>query len=193
MGFSGQAYWSGMPCPPSGDLPNPGIEPTSLVSLVLQADSLPAEPPGKTLELSRSQFRVSLDKREGGRGCRRAAEEALAVTLEAGVWGGERGPAGCLPCGCSGPGGMVCAAHFIALCRSSTDTTSAVLCGLPTPGSSCGRGRKGGPFSSSGDLSRTAGARSVMDPTEAVSSTSRRNAPPAGLIGVGSTSVWGLV
>ena len=32
-----------------------------------------------------------------------------------------------------------------------------------------------------------------MDPTEAVSSTSRRNAPPAGLIGVGSTSVWGLV
>ena len=30
MEFSRQKYWSGMPCPP-GDLPNPGIEPTSLV------------------------------------------------------------------------------------------------------------------------------------------------------------------
>ena len=33
-----------MPCPPPGDLPNPGIEPGSSV---LQADSLPTEPPGK--------------------------------------------------------------------------------------------------------------------------------------------------
>ena len=32
MGFSMQAYWSGLPCPLSGDLPNPGIEPTSLMS-----------------------------------------------------------------------------------------------------------------------------------------------------------------
>ena len=31
MGFSGQEYWSGLPCPSSGDLPHPGIEPTSLV------------------------------------------------------------------------------------------------------------------------------------------------------------------
>ena len=29
MGFSRQEYWSGLPCPPPGDLPNPGIEPTS--------------------------------------------------------------------------------------------------------------------------------------------------------------------
>ena len=29
MGFSRQEYWSGMPCPPTGDLPNPGIEPMS--------------------------------------------------------------------------------------------------------------------------------------------------------------------
>ena len=27
MGFSGQEYWSGLPFPPPGDLPNPGIEP----------------------------------------------------------------------------------------------------------------------------------------------------------------------
>ena len=32
MGFSRQEYWSGLPCPPSDDLPNPGIEPMSLVS-----------------------------------------------------------------------------------------------------------------------------------------------------------------
>ena len=29
MGFSRQEYWSGLPFPPPGDLPNPGIEPTS--------------------------------------------------------------------------------------------------------------------------------------------------------------------
>ena len=43
-GFSRQEYWSGLPCPPPGDLPNPGIEPRSPA---LQADSLPSEPPGK--------------------------------------------------------------------------------------------------------------------------------------------------
>ena len=32
MGFSRQEYWSGLPCPPPGDLPNPGIEPISLMS-----------------------------------------------------------------------------------------------------------------------------------------------------------------
>ena len=37
MGFSRQEYWSGLPFPSPGDLPNPGIEPTS----ALQADSLP--------------------------------------------------------------------------------------------------------------------------------------------------------
>ena len=42
--FSRQEYWSGLPCPPPGDLPNPGIEPRSPE---LQADSLPSEPPEK--------------------------------------------------------------------------------------------------------------------------------------------------
>ena len=32
MGFSRQEYWSGLPCPLPGDLPDPDIEPTSLVS-----------------------------------------------------------------------------------------------------------------------------------------------------------------
>ena len=32
MGFSRQEHWSGLPWPPSGDLPNPGMEPSSLIS-----------------------------------------------------------------------------------------------------------------------------------------------------------------
>ena len=44
MGFSRQEYWSGLPLLSPGDLPNPGIEPRSPT---LQADSSPAEPPGK--------------------------------------------------------------------------------------------------------------------------------------------------
>ena len=47
MGFSGQEDWSGLPCPPPGDLPDPGVKPASLESPALQADSLPAETPGK--------------------------------------------------------------------------------------------------------------------------------------------------
>ena len=45
-GFSRQAYWSGLPCPPPGDLPNPGIESRSPA---LQADSLLTEPTGKPM------------------------------------------------------------------------------------------------------------------------------------------------
>ena len=35
LGFSRQEYWSGLSCPPPGDLPNPGIEPVSLMSPAL--------------------------------------------------------------------------------------------------------------------------------------------------------------
>ena len=44
MEFSRPEYWSALPFPSPGDLPNPGIEPRSPA---LQADSLPAEPQGK--------------------------------------------------------------------------------------------------------------------------------------------------
>ena len=44
MEFSRQEYWSGLPFPSPGDLPNPGIEPGSPA---LRADALPSEPPGK--------------------------------------------------------------------------------------------------------------------------------------------------
>ena len=50
--FSRQEYWSGLPFPSPGDLPNPGIEPESLSLQAdtlpsLQADALRSEPPGK--------------------------------------------------------------------------------------------------------------------------------------------------
>ena len=44
MRFSRQEDWGGLPCPPPGDLPNPGIKPRSLT---VPADYLPSEPPGK--------------------------------------------------------------------------------------------------------------------------------------------------
>jgi len=43
MGFSRQEYWSGLPFPFPGDLPDPGIKSRSPA---LQADALPSEPPG---------------------------------------------------------------------------------------------------------------------------------------------------
>ena len=52
MEFSRQEYWSGLPCPPPGDLPSPGIEPRSFA---LQVNSLPSEPPGKPLAEYKAQ------------------------------------------------------------------------------------------------------------------------------------------
>ena len=46
MGFSRQEYWSGLPFPSPGDLPDPGIKPRSPA---LQTDALTSEPPGKPL------------------------------------------------------------------------------------------------------------------------------------------------
>ena len=51
MGFSRQEHWSGLPFPPLGDLPNPGIEPVFPATPALQADSLPTEPPEKPIHL----------------------------------------------------------------------------------------------------------------------------------------------
>ena len=54
MGFSRQEYWSGLPFPSPVDLPDTGIE---LKSPVLQADSLPSEPPGALLSLKEMEKR----------------------------------------------------------------------------------------------------------------------------------------
>ena len=47
MEFSRQEYWSGLPFPSPGDLPNPGIEPKSLVSPALVGDLFTTASPGK--------------------------------------------------------------------------------------------------------------------------------------------------
>jgi len=49
MGFSRPEYWSGLPLPSPGILPNPGTEP---ISPALQADALTSEPPGNLLQYS---------------------------------------------------------------------------------------------------------------------------------------------
>ena len=46
MKFSRQEYWNGLPFPPPGGFPDPGIELASPASPTLQADSLPGEPSG---------------------------------------------------------------------------------------------------------------------------------------------------
>ena len=51
MGFLGREYRSEVPFPPPGDLPDPGIKPTSLA---LPGDSLPSDPPGKTCVKSKN-------------------------------------------------------------------------------------------------------------------------------------------
>ena len=53
MGFSRQGYWSGWPCPPPGDLPDPGREPASRVSPVFTTEPLakPIPTPYHTSEL----------------------------------------------------------------------------------------------------------------------------------------------
>ena len=60
MGFSRQEYWSGLPCPPPGNLPHPGTEPTSPVSSALQVDSLPTLPPWKPLKESSGEYKICI-------------------------------------------------------------------------------------------------------------------------------------
>ena len=60
VGFSRQECWSGWPCPPPGDIPDPGIKPTSLISPALAGGEflwvffpfLPLAPPGKSSVLT---------------------------------------------------------------------------------------------------------------------------------------------
>ena len=59
MGFSRQEYWSGLPFPSPGDLPNPGIEPWSPT---LQADALTSEPPGKPMRVYNSHWFTAILK-----------------------------------------------------------------------------------------------------------------------------------
>ena len=61
MGFSRQEYWSGLPCPPPGDLPDPGVESVAPVAPLLQADPLPLNHWGSpVLLLHMSNFHMFL-------------------------------------------------------------------------------------------------------------------------------------
>ena len=62
VGFSRQEYWSGLPFPSPGDLPDPGIEPGSPA---LQADALPSEPP-ESVSVLREGVSLSGQKLEWG-------------------------------------------------------------------------------------------------------------------------------
>ena len=47
MGFSRQEYWSELPSPSPGDLPNTGVKPASLASPILADGFITTAPPGK--------------------------------------------------------------------------------------------------------------------------------------------------
>ena len=56
MGFSRQEYWSGLPCPPPGDLPDPGIEPVSITSPALAGRLFTTSTNREALGYSRTSF-----------------------------------------------------------------------------------------------------------------------------------------
>ena len=80
MGFSSEEYWSGLPFPPPGDLPDSRMEPVSAVSPAMQADSSATELWG--LSLKERASRVLRVK------CRRKSPDSLlfSVWLRPGPW-----------------------------------------------------------------------------------------------------------
>ena len=60
MGFSRQEYWSGLPCPPPGDLPHTGIKPSSLGSPALAGRSFTAEPAVKPHKILHIHCKIKL-------------------------------------------------------------------------------------------------------------------------------------
>ena len=64
MRFSWQEYWSGLPFPSLGELPNPGIKPGPPALL---ADTLPSEPPGKALDKKRGRNKETKRRKQCGK------------------------------------------------------------------------------------------------------------------------------
>ena len=58
MGFPGQDYWSELPLPPPGDLPDVGIEPEASASPALAGGFFTTEPPGKPMTFRRRGQRI---------------------------------------------------------------------------------------------------------------------------------------
>ena len=59
MEFSRQKYWSGLPCPSPGDLPDPGIEPVSLTSPALAGRFFTTSAPWEALSCSYQNSKMS--------------------------------------------------------------------------------------------------------------------------------------
>ena len=62
MEFSRQEYWSGLPCSPPGDLPNPGIETTPPASPALAGRFFTVEPPGKPQAFGGRRVKVAAER-----------------------------------------------------------------------------------------------------------------------------------
>ena len=83
IGFSRQEYWSGFPCPPPGDLPNPGIESRSPT---LQEHSSPSEPPGKSQPANVGDIRDGSGRSPRGRQGNPLQDSCLENPMDRGAW-----------------------------------------------------------------------------------------------------------
>ena len=73
-GFSRQGYWSGLPRPLPGDLPDPGIQPTSLCLLHWQVGSFPPPPLRKSILMGR-YGQTQINVKSGGVGWNRESTQ----------------------------------------------------------------------------------------------------------------------
>ena len=89
MEFSRQEYWNGLPFPPPGDLPDPGIEPTSRASSALAGEFFSTELPGRPWG---SQGETCMQRPQDELGG--ATEEELATKGDAEAMGGQAGGLG---------------------------------------------------------------------------------------------------
>ena len=93
-GFSRQECWSGVPCSPPGDLPDPGFKPKSPAAPALQADYFTAEPLGEAITGTKSKWSswdllvVNRWEHRGGDSefCRPGAFQKESWTLQKGQW-----------------------------------------------------------------------------------------------------------
>ena len=86
MGFSRQEYWSGLPCPPSRDLHDPGMEPTSLMSPELPGGFFTTSATCERLFATRCCWAQS---RSLGLKCAEAEEGGCGQPVELGCRGGS--------------------------------------------------------------------------------------------------------
>ena len=77
MGFSRQEYWSGLPCPPPGDLPNPGIETAPPAPPALQTNSSLLRHQGSPSVVSYGYLRYIMEMRLGRRSVTKKSPEGL--------------------------------------------------------------------------------------------------------------------